>query len=183
MLNELFIIKKIREGDIKAFEQVFRLYYSPLSLYAFSITGSNNAAEEIVQDLFYTIWKEREKLQILRSLKSYLYGAVRNEALQYCEHNQVKERHRQHVLSGKSEVAEATPHDTLEYKELKEVIDRTLMQLPDRRRAIFRMHRFEGMKYKEIADQLSLSVKTIEAEMTKTYQTLRKEIEKYTCIL
>lgn len=183
MLNELFLIKRIREGDIKAFEQVFRLYYSPLSLYALGITGDSDAAEEIVQDLFYRIWKERERLAVLHSLKSYLYGAVRNEALQYREHHMVKERHKEYVLSGKGVAPQATPHDNLEYKELEEVINRTLKRLPDRRRTIFRMHRFDGLKYKEIAERLSLSVKTIEAEMTKTYRTLREEIENYTCRL
>lgn len=180
MLNDLIVVKKIKEGDIKTFEHVFRLYYSSLSFYAFSITGSSEVAEEIVQELFYKLWKERENLNILRSLKSYLYGAVRNQALQYCEHIDVRERHRQYILSGQSDAATDTPQQQLEYKELKELIDRTLQQLPDRRRRIFKMHRFDGLKYKEIAERLSLSVKTIEAEMTKAYQVLRKETEKYT---
>ncbi|MCD7900811.1 MAG: RNA polymerase sigma-70 factor [Bacteroides sp.] len=183
MLNELLIVKKIKEGDIKTFEHVFRLYYSSLSFYAFSITGNSEISEEIVQELFYQLWKERENLNILRSLKSYLYGAVRNQALQHCEHLNVRERHKRFILSKKNNTPTDTPQEHLEYKELEEVINRTLQLLPNRRRRIFGMHRFEGLKYKEIAEQLSLSVKTIEAEMTKAYQTLRKEIEKYTYTL
>ena len=72
---DLFVLKKIKEGDIKAFESIFRLYYTPLCLYATSITGELEVAEEIVQDLFYVFWKERESLPILRSIKNYLYGA------------------------------------------------------------------------------------------------------------
>lgn len=178
--STLLLVKRIKEGDIRAFEQVFRAYHAPLCLYAMSITGRKEVAEEIVQELFYKIWKERESLNILRSLKSYLYGAVRNQSLQYCEQYMVRERHKQSVQSAPENEPAATPHDQLEYRELKEVIDRTLSQLPERRRRIFTMHRFEGLKYKEIAERLSLSVKTIEAEMTKTYQLLRKEIEKYT---
>ena len=68
---DLFVLKKIKEGDIKAFESIFRLYYTPLCLYATSITGELEVAEEIVQDLFYVFWKERESLPILRSIKSY----------------------------------------------------------------------------------------------------------------
>ena len=83
MLNELFILAKIKEGDIKAFENVFRRYYSPLCWYAAGITGEMETAEEIVGELFYLFWKDREKLQIFRSIKSYLYKAVCNEALQY----------------------------------------------------------------------------------------------------
>lgn len=62
---DLFVLKKIKEGDIKAFESIFRLYYTPLCLYATSITGELEVAEEIVQDLFYVFWKERESLPIL----------------------------------------------------------------------------------------------------------------------
>ena len=183
MLEDLLILRKIKEGDIKTFESVFRLYYSPLCLYAFSITGRNDIAEEIVQELFYVFWKDRDKLQILHSVKSYLYGAIRNQSLQYCEHVNVRERYKEHQLNAEEQVPDSTPEEMLEYKELEEVINRTLKKLPQRRQAIFRMHRLEGLKYKEIADTLSLSVKTIEAEMTKTYQELRREIERYTYVL
>ena len=92
MLNDLFVLTKIKEGDGKAFEGIFRRYYSPLCLYAAGITGSMDVAEEIVQELFYVFWKEKEKLQVIRSLKSYLSGAVRNKSLQYCEHQEVRDR-------------------------------------------------------------------------------------------
>lgn len=181
MLDGLFIISKIKEGDIGAFEQLFRTYRTPLCLYALGITGRREVAEEIVQELFYTLWKGRERLSIFSSLKSYLYGAVRNQSLRYCEQFQVRERHRQEALSASGEALASTPHDRLEYRELEEIITRTLLRLPERRRRIFLLHRLEGLKYREIADRLSLSVKTIEVEMSKTYHLLRKEVEKYTC--
>ena len=77
MLNDLLTLARIREGDIKAFEDVFRRYYSPLCWYAMSITGSMEAAEEIVEELFYGFWRDRERLPLFRSMKSYLYIAVR----------------------------------------------------------------------------------------------------------
>lgn len=180
MLNDLFVLKKIKEGDIKAFENIFKQYYSPLCLYAASLTGCMDTAEEIVQELFYIIWKERERLQLTHSLKSYLYGAVRNRSFQHLEHLDVRKRHREAVLS--KDVSESSPEEQLEYKELQEIIDRTLNKLPERRLRIFQMHRYEGMKYAEIAAALSVSVKTVEAEMTKALQSLRKNIENYTKI-
>jgi RNA polymerase sigma-70 factor (ECF subfamily) len=180
MVNDLFALKKIKEGDIQAFESVFRLYYSPLCLYAAGITGRMDVSEEIVQELFYVFWKEREKLHIYHSIKSYLYGSVRNRSIQYCEHRDVVERHRQVVFSEENESTKASdPQYILEYKELESLVKRTLEKLPGRRLRIFQMHRFEGKKYAEIASALSLSVKTVEAEMTKALQTLRKEIENY----
>lgn len=180
MLNDVLIFKKIKDGDIETFEQVFRQYYLPLYMYSFGIIGRKDAAEEIVQELFYVLWRDREALNIVRSMKSYLYGAVRNQSLQYFEHQYVKERHRENVLSRKLEASETTAQEQIEYKELQNIINRTLEQLPERRQRIFRMHRMEGRKYKEIAQLLSVSIKTVEAEMTKAYQILRQEIEKYT---
>ena len=180
MLNDLFILAKIKEGDVKTFEHVFRLYYTPLCLYAASITGRMDAAEEIVQELFYVFWKEKERLQLFYSIKSYLYGAVRNQSLQYCEHQEVRNRYREAVISGeKPDEQTPDPQDLIEYKELEKLIDRALHKLPERRLRIFRMHRFEGKKYTEIASNLSLSVKTVEAEMTKALRVLREEIEYY----
>jgi len=180
MLNDLLAFKRIKDGDIKTFEYVFRQYYAPLCMYSYSITGQHEASEEIVQELFYILWRDRQDMHILRSVKSYLYGAVRNQSLQYIEHRNVQSRYKEKVLYQNRTVHDETPHDQLEYRELEKVINHTLKKMPERRLIIFRMHRYEGKKYKEIAEIMSLSIKTIEAEMTKAYQTLRHEVEKYT---
>lgn len=179
MLNELIILAKIKEGDIKAFEEIFCRYYSPLCWYAAGITGSMESAEEIVEELFYVLWKNREQLQVFQSVKSYLYRAVRNEAIQYCEHQEVKERYCNSVQTVQERGDSSDPHCQMEYKELQTLIQHTLEKLPDRRRRIFKMHRMQGMKYAEIALSLSLSVKTVEAEMTKVLRTLRNEVDNY----
>lgn len=177
MLNDLIEMSKIKEGNIKAFESVFRKYYSPLCLYSASITGQMNVAEEIVQEIFYIFWKEKDNLHIVYSVKSYLYTAVRNQSIQYCHHLEVRNRYRQHILA--AQVDSDNPYDWIEYKELQELIERTLKKLPERSYHIFSMHRTEGKKYAEIASLLSISIKTVEAEMTKTLKLLRKEIDKY----
>lgn len=181
MLNDLFVLAQLKEGNVKVFEALFRQHYSPLCLYAAGITGSMEAGEEIVEELFYVFWKDREKLQLFHSIKSYLYGAVRNEALQYCEHREVRNRHRDKVLADSSSGAAAfsDPQEQLEYEELQALVNRTLAKLPQRRLRIFQLHRMGGKKYAEIATLLSLSVKTVEAEMTKALKVLRKEIETY----
>lgn len=183
MLNEFFIVRKIKEGDIKAFEQVFRRYYSPLCLYALGIIGRRDVAEELIQELFYVLWRDRESLQIFTSLNGYLYKAVRNRSLQYCEHRQVRDLYMSKTTSETEERSASTPEEQLEYKELNELINKILNKMPERRIKIFRMQRFEGKKYAEIAKILSISIKTVEAEMTKALQSLRKEIENYIQVL
>jgi RNA polymerase sigma-70 factor (ECF subfamily) len=176
-MNDFLELNRIKKGDIKAFEKVFKLYYSPLCLYAASLAGRMDAAEEIVQELFYLFWKEKENIQLLHSLKSYLYAAVRNRSLLYLEHLEVRNRYRKAVLSEETKES-ASPQEQLEYEELQKIIDQTIERLPVRRQQIFRMHRFDGMKYAEIASTLSLSVKTVEAEISKALQTLKQVMRK-----
>lgn len=95
----------------------------------------------------------------------------------------MRDRHKDKTISEKVEISDSTPEEQLEYKELEELINKTLGKMPERRLRIFRMQRFEGKKYAEIAKILSISIKTVEAEMTKALQSLRKEIENYTQIL
>jgi RNA polymerase sigma-70 factor (ECF subfamily) len=179
MPNDFIEFAKIKDGDVKAFERVFRSYYIPLNQYAYSITGQKETAEEIVQDTFYNIWKGKEKIWILNSLKSYLYKSVKNRSLQYLEHLHVKECYRNNILKQNIVQTEISPDEILENKETENLLKQTLKKLPERRKQIFYMHHISGKKYKEIAEILSVSVKTVEAEMTKTYKLLRNEINKY----
>ncbi len=183
MLNDLLQIKKVREGDIKTFEEIFRKYYSPLVFFSVSITRRMDVSEEILQDLFYVLWRDRANLQILRSLKAYLYSAVRNRSLQFCERKKLDNNYRESLESPDVEVDGMDPQQSMEYMELESVINKTMERMPERRQQIFRMHRFENKKYMEIADILSLSVKTVEAEISKALKTLRKEIEYHTSVL
>ena len=135
-------------------------------------------AEEIVQDLFYTLWKDRSDLHIVLSVKSYFYMAIRNQSLQYLEHLQVRERYRRKIAAGETPESDQhdSPQEILEYKELEQRLDLALEALPKRRRDIFRMNRFEGKKYEQIALEMAISVKTVEAEISKALHVIRKRI-------
>ncbi len=176
---DLLIFNKIKNSDIQAYEKLFKEYYKPLCLYAYNFVERLEVAEEIVQDVFYMIWKEREGLQIIVSLKSYLYKAVRNKSLQHIEHLQVRERYQHFMMEVEHENYASNPVNSLEYKQLDEYISKTLDQLPERRRKIFNMSRFEGKKYTEIAEELSISIKTVEIEISKTLEALKKNIGIY----
>ena len=178
-MNDLILYAKVRDGDIRAYETLFRRYYEPLCMYGNKITSDIDVAEEIVQEIFYKIWKDRASLRIIISVKSYLYGAVRNHALQFLEHLKVREQfYRKMTANGQPESApHDSPQEILEYKELEQRLNVVLESMPQRRRDIFRMSRFEGMKYEQIAHEMSLSVKTIEAEMSKALQILRKSFK------
>jgi len=183
MLHDLFVLRKIKEGDINTFEKLFRDYYNPLCLYATTITGRMDISEEIVQELFYVLWRDKNELKILRSLKSYLYTAVKNRSLQYLEHRSVQDKHQDYTLEKEKHSHSDNPEGELEYKELELLVANTLKRMPERRRQIFKMHRFEKKKYSEIAETFSISIKTVEAEITKALRALRANIERYDNII
>lgn len=180
MLEDIILFTRIREGDIKAFETLFRKYYSPLVFYSKSITSNSQAAEDIIQDLFYTLWKERAKITIFKSVKNYLYVAIRNRSLQYLQKEGRGLLYRdENKLTQEREHREIDASQSLEYKELEQLIQKIMATMPTRRAHIFKMHRLQNMKYKEIAKELSISEKTVEAEITKALKKLRKEIENH----
>jgi RNA polymerase sigma-70 factor (ECF subfamily) len=178
VLKEQQQLRKIQKGDIQSFEKLFHRYYSGLSGYAETLVGKKEVAEEVVQDVFYNIWKNREALKISKSWQSYLYRAAFNNSMMYLR----KMRREQPLNEGGSldpEVGTPDPSQLMQLNEVSEVVSKTLKDLPEKTREIFRLNRQEGLKYREIADRLSISVKTVEANMGKALKALRNSLEKY----
>ena len=176
MPGEHEIIRRIRQGDIKQFETLFRSSYVSLVRYAGTLVRDRDSAEEIVQDLFFRIWNDSKKLKIESSLNGYLFRAVHNRCLHHIEHRKVVERH-EREMSHTTSADNRNPAEILQYTELQEKIALVLEKLPERCGKIFCMSRFEGLKYSEIAEKLSVSVKTVEANMGKALKEFRKALE------
>jgi RNA polymerase sigma-70 factor (ECF subfamily) len=180
MTDDLFLLKRIKNNDIGAFEKLFRLYYAPLCRYADSFVNDLPVAEELVQDLFYFLWKGREEIEIKLSFSAYLYRATRNRAWHYLKHRQIHEAYKATVTEQADEQHTIAPDEALEYKELENQLAKSLDRLSERQRRIFCMNRYEGKKYTEIACELSVSIKTVEADMSKVLSTLRKDLRPFT---
>lgn len=171
--------KQIRQNNLQAFEMLFREYYAPLCRYAYRFVNDMDTAEEIVQDFFYHYWKDRKKIRIRLSVKSYLYSSVKNNALKYLDQVAVRRRYAERIIAVASESDQETLMEQIHAKELQQIINDTLQELPERCRTIFTMNRFDGLKYHEIAHSLSISVKTVEANMSKALQVFRKKLKEY----
>ena len=175
--NDIPVEERIKQGDISAFENVFREYYAPLTHYTYGILKDMEAAEEVVQDFFFVYWNNRHEIEIQTSLKSYLYQSVRNKALKIIRHENVKLNYAARFLEAEgSSRSESHPW---ELNELQALINEVLAHLPERCSRIFCMNRFEGLKYREIAEQLSVSVKTVEANMGKALCEFKKALAQY----
>lgn len=176
---EIMIVSYIKKGDIKAYERLFRQYYIPLCRYAESIIGNREDAQEIVEDLFYYLWQKRKELNIFQSIKNYLYISVRNRCLQYYRSKRYYATPQEIRSEFGNSPASPSPEEEIEYKELQRLMEKRLAILPERCQQIYDMHRNQGMKYADIATALGISIKTVEANISKALNALRKEVESY----
>jgi RNA polymerase sigma-70 factor (family 1) len=176
------LVVALRAGEEKVFEDVFRSFYPALCRYAESIVKDDAQAEDIVQQVFVTIWEKRMSISFQLSAKAYLYRAVHNRCLNYLEQGKVRQLYRNESV-GKEEPLSAAADAGGERRELQERISRAIEKLPEQCRLIFRLSRFDEMKYAEIAAHLNISVKTVENQMGKALRILREELKEYLPLL
>lgn len=168
----------LKSGDKKIFEEVYRLYFSPLCFYCVRYVGDMEEAKEIVQSIFLNLWLKRNEIEINTSIKSYLYKAVQNLSLNQLQQQKTKQKYmirKAHFPKQNSENGELK----MEEEELRNEIRKAILGMPDKRREIFELSRFENLKYAQIAERLTISVKTVEAQMSKSLKYLRKVLKEY----
>jgi RNA polymerase sigma-70 factor (ECF subfamily) len=166
----------IKTGDKKSFELLFKAYYQSLCFYAMKFLGNNNEAEEVVQDVFINIWEKRNMITNPLSVRNYLFGAVRNRSLNTLKHRKIVNQHRLNNL--KTQI-EQTNDEFMQEVDLMKKINAQIDALPPRRREIFILSREYGLKYREIAEKLNISVKTVETQMGEALKTLRENLKEY----
>jgi RNA polymerase sigma-70 factor (ECF subfamily) len=176
-LNENTLLEAIRQGESSAYDVVFRRYYEALCHYAAKFTeGDLDEAEDIVQQTFVKLWERRSALEITHSIKAYLYKTVHNACLNRIRHLQTKNRYQQ-FNAGQLENQHAYQDETSQ--ELGAKFRRAMDDLPPQCRHIFELSRFEALKYREIAEQLDISIKTVETQMGKALRILRVQLADY----
>ncbi len=162
------------EQTVSVFENAFKTHFKGLHSYAYTIVKDDVMAEEMVQNVFYKLWKNKETIQINQSVASYLYRSVYNESLNYIKHLKVKSAYQSYAVRTMDNVNNAS--EKLKLRELEEKLDQALKELPEQCRTIFQMSRFEELKYMEIAGKLGISVKTVENQMGKALRLLRTKL-------
>jgi RNA polymerase sigma-70 factor (ECF subfamily) len=181
MQNDTAGFTLINADSSVVFENLFKANFKSLHAYAYSILKDDASAEEIVQQVFYKLWEKKDKLGELQSVPAYLYRAVHNDCLNLIKHSKVKAAHQAHTLRNSNELDNPTDQATLKEMQLK--IDNAINELPEQCRIIFQLSRFEDMKYREIADRLGISVKTVENHMGKALRSLRTKLVAYLPVL
>lgn len=177
------IATRIKLGDEQAFELLFRKYYTRLCGFANKFLNDPEEARNIVQDVFTKIWEGREDIEIDESLKSYIFKVAQNLSLNKLARNKVESRYIEVYKQVYIDNKYISASESLFEKELENNISVALNKLPAKCRKIFDLSRVEGLKYNEIAEMLQISVKTVEAQMSKALKIMRIELKDYLLIL
>ena len=172
------LITKLSAGDTKTYEMLFKLYYVRLTFFANRFLNDINAAEEIAGEVFTILWEKKEQLTFSASVSSYLYKMTQNRCLNYLKHQKIENLYfnylqRNNLLDPCSTEAE----DSLDDKELAMQIQAAIDSLPEKCRRVFMMSRFEEMKYKDIALELDISLKTVERHVGIALERLRQMLK------
>lgn len=184
VVSEADLPNRLRQGDKRAFELIFKANYEALCRFAFSFLGDREESEEMVQQMFAGIWEKRQNLDIKSGLKSYLFGSIRNACLNRIEHGKVKLKYQEYQLNQAPITTRPNlVSETLQAKELERLIYKSVEALPTQCRTVFGLSRFAGLTYQEIADKLEISVKTVENHMGKALKELRINLADYLTIL
>ncbi|HEY8935746.1 MAG TPA: RNA polymerase sigma-70 factor [Cyclobacteriaceae bacterium] len=175
------LVINIKKGDTKSLELLFRRMYPQLCAYARKFLNDQTDAEEIVQELFYSIWKHRDRLDENQSLSSYLFTSVKNRCLNFLDAKKRRTRHADlmRYLYTHEAVDGANSYHTLLKKELEKDFDKALEDLPLECRKIFELSRLEGLKYQEIAVKLNISIKTVETQISRALSKLRVMLKEH----
>ncbi|MEM9822860.1 MAG: RNA polymerase sigma-70 factor [Bacteroidota bacterium] len=173
--QELFQL--LQENKEEAVTELFRRHYVYVCKSAYRIIGNEAIAEDLAQDVFLGLWKRRAQLNIKTSVKAYLKKAVTNKALNYIRDQKMKFTDTEKMPEMPAKAVGI--HQELEKEELEQVIQKAVNRLPERCRIVFCLSRFEELSYQEIADQLEISIKTVENQISKALKFLRAELIAY----
>ena len=168
--------------DKTTFERLFREEFKGLVVFAIQYVKDYEAAREIVQEAFVNMWSRREQIDPSKAVKSYLVTSVKNRSLNYLRDNKKFDSNLL-ILEDLYPLPVYQQSDHLVESELKEQITLAIKELPEKCREVFLLNRDEHLKYQEIADQLQISVKTVETQMSKALQHMRKKLRDYLIVL
>lgn len=179
--QEYFVLSALKQDSKEAFSLLFQTYYTDLVLFGGNFLKDKTSCEDIVQSIFLKLWNDRKSIQIETSLKSYLLKAVRNSCLDEFRHLEIV---RQYESGYENTTLDS--YDTenyVLYSDLHDHLYRALDQVPELYREAFELNRFEGLKYREIAEKLNVSERTVEVRVSKTLELLRKYLKDFFLLL
>lgn len=182
--HEEYIIIQLKQGNDSAYRYLFDTYYVRLCRVAKLYTGDNYVSENLVGDLIFYLWENRETLNIHSSLSSYLFTSIRNRCLNYLQQSSVVHESRfpafaDDIAENITSMSESSPLGVIIEKELENRINESIDHLPEECRNVFKLSRFENLSYDEISERLGISVNTVRYHIKNALATLRTNLREY----
>ena len=175
-------MQEIKADNMFAFDILYNKYCKRVYKFAFSILKSTEESENLVQDVFLSLWENRHKVEKDSSIKSYIFTITYNSAISTLR-KKVRESEFVEYLKSLQEISVEPVDAGLEYKELTNKLEKIINELPQRQKEVYLMHRIEGLKYVEIAKLLNISLNTIENHMSRALKTIRDKLGNYSLIV
>lgn len=164
------------KDDERAFEQLYNLFYERMYATSYNYLKNKPLAEEVVSDVFYKIWQKRSEMNEVRNFESFLFISVRNLSFNYLRNNtRISNESLDDSYSHISD-SQALPDEEVQAQELQGLLTKSIDKLPKKCKAIFKMIRFEGLKYKEVASQLDISINTVDTQMRIAMRKLAESL-------
>jgi len=167
------------QDDEQAFKELFLEFYPALCVFAMRYITQEETARDIVQDVFFKIWKDRKNMDINTSFRNFLITSVRNGCTDYLRKQELENRYREKSMLSAIHASSEEPEEVYTLKELETAIGEALEKLPPNVREAFVMNRFGGMTYVAIAEKMAVSPKTIESYISRALKILRLELRDY----
>jgi len=181
------IVQKIKSGDEPAFEGLYSFFYPKLAYFSNQYLMDSEAANSVVQDVFTELWEHRQNLQDDTNLQAWLFTVTKNKSLKQISKERSKQRYDDYLRTRELDInyKSLSGFDTSNFvfEELQQKVDEALSKLSLPVRTVFEKSRYEDKKNREIADELGISIKTVEAHISKALQHLRKELKEYLPLL
>lgn len=182
-LNEIELLQKLAAGDSLAFAQLVNVYHEHLLHFSMHYLNDREQARDVVQDVFSVIWEDHRKLGKINNLSSWLFTLTKNQCLKKIEHIKVRQKHSDMLRYRQLDIVQSSLNELdtspVIFNEINTIILQTLDKLSPQNKRIFEMSRFNNMKNREIAEELNISVKTVEAGITKSLKLLRPALQQY----
>jgi len=181
MDNETFIRIILKDDPEKGFAVLFKKYYGPLCSHATRFVYSKEIAQDIVSEVFLNFWNKQLYLSVMSTFRAYLYTAVRNSAYNHLrqEFGERQQESGDRLAAAPELVEDVDPQSILLLSELMTKIERAIESFPPQCQKVFLLSRYEGRKNREIADELQIRLKTVEAHMMKALSILKKTLSDY----
>ncbi|MEO6818888.1 MAG: RNA polymerase sigma-70 factor [Ginsengibacter sp.] len=177
------LLQQMALGDRQAFTEIYKRYWEELFITAAKALRGKEEAADVVQDVFLSLWKRRNELNLLGSLAAYLHTSVRYKCIHYIEKNITR---RDYIIQLEELIVNEYPANaetTLQLKEVQQTIDKTVAKMPPKMQEVYKLSRQQQLSHKEIAENMSVSVETVKKHIHHALHLIRKDLPIQTTIL